>query len=294
MKIYKGNSFADVYSQSLKDLYISPQFETEPRGMKIKENLQVSLEIKNPILSMYENDRRGSQFKYIAAELLWYFLGRNDVEFISEYASFWKHIQNEDGTVNSSYGNLLFNNKNRFGITQYQWAINSLLNDKDSRQAVMHFNLPEHQYNSNKDFVCTMYGIFHIRDNKLFLSVNMRSNDAILGTPTDIAFFTVLQQQALNHLRSHYPDLTLGSYTHTVDSYHIYERHFDLVKDMISKDWKPVEFPKLNKNLINQNGKPTTNLELLEAHFKTRNAPIIIDEVYNWIQNNINYETSNI
>jgi hypothetical protein len=35
----------------------------------------------------------------------------------------------------------------------------------------------------------------------------MRSNDAILGTPTDVSFFTVLQQQALLHLQGMYPDL---------------------------------------------------------------------------------------
>jgi thymidylate synthase len=289
MRIYSGDSFAEVYSQSLNDLYLNPQFETQPRGMKIKENLQVSLEIKNPLLSLYDNERRGSQNKYVAAELLWYFLGRNDVEFISEYAAFWKMIQNEDGTVNSSYGNLLFKSKNRYGSTQYQWAIDCLKHDKDSRQAIMHFNLPEHQYHSNKDFVCTMYGIFHIRNNKLFLTINMRSNDAILGTATDIAFFTVLQQQALKHLQVTYPELTLGSYTHIVDSYHIYERHFDLVKDMISKEWKPVQFPTLDENLININGNPTNTLTLLEKYHKD---PMLVsnDGIYSWIQNNIRDE----
>jgi len=292
MKIYSGDSFADVYSTSLNDLLLNPQFETEPRGMKVKENLQISLEIKNPMLSTYNNNRRGSQNKYIAAELLWYFSGRRDVEFISEYASFWKKIQNEDGTVNSSYGHLLFKNKNRYGTTQYQWALDSLLNDKDSRQAVMHFNLPEHQYMSNKDFVCTMYGIFHIRYDKLYLSINMRSNDAILGTPTDIAFFTLLQQQMLKHLQLKYPNLTLGSYTHNVDSYHIYERHFDLVRDMISQEWHDVVFPTLTENLISTSGSPMVKLKQLEKYHKD-DTMVSNDPVYSWIQNNIKDEINN-
>jgi hypothetical protein len=45
---------------------------------------------------LYDNQRRGSQLRYISAEFLWYFLGRNDVEFIKKYASFWETIQNED------------------------------------------------------------------------------------------------------------------------------------------------------------------------------------------------------
>lgn len=287
MKVFEGESFAEVYDKSLRDLYFRPDYETSPRGLAIKENLQVCLKINNPLLSLYENDRRGSQLRYIAAELLWYFLGRKDVEYISKYASFWKSIQNEDGTVNSSYGNLLFTKKNRYGENQYEWAIQSLINDKDSRQAIMHFNLPEHQYLTNKDFVCTMYGIFHIRDNKLHLSINMRSNDAILGTATDIAFFTVLQQQALSHLKLvAYPDLELGSYTHIVDSYHIYQRHFELVKDMINQKFTPVEFPTLTKDLISLTGSPCETLKVLNNHIDDTTL-VDSDLVYTWIQNNI-------
>jgi len=289
MKVFKGETFAEVYKDSLIDLYNNAQYETRPRDLAVKENLKVALEFSDPISSIYNNDRRSSQYKYIAAELLWYFLGRDDVEFISKYAGFWKAIQNEDGSINSSYGNLLFNKKNRYGTTQYEWALNSLLKDKDTRQAVMHFNLPEHQHFDSKDFVCTMYGIFHIRDNKLLLNINMRSNDAILGTPTDIAFFTLLQQQMLNHLKYEYPNLTLGSYTHVTDSYHIYERHFDLVKDMIDLPFIPVSFPHIGINLISENGKPSSDLRLLESHYDSNNE-VVTDDVYNWIQNNIRDE----
>jgi len=172
---------------------------------------------------------------------------------------------------------------------KYEWAYKSLVKDKDSRQAVMHFNLPEHQHPNNKDFVCTMYGIFHIRDNKLNFAVYMRSNDAILGTPTDIAFFTVLQQQMLNHLRVNYPDLELGTYTHTMDSYHIYERHFDLVSDMIKEEFISVKFPTLNKDLITNIGAPTSKLSLLETYHGDGEL-VSNDPVYKWIQNNMKDE----
>jgi len=291
MQVFKGNSFSEVYKESLSYLYNDPQHETKPRDMQVKENIQVCLEINNPLNSMFDNVRRSSQYRYIAAELLWYFLGRADVEFISKYASFWKQIQNEDGSVNSSYGNLLFTNKNRYGQSQYEWAYDALVKDKDSRQAIMHFNLPEHQHPANKDFVCTMYGVFHIRDNKLDFAIYMRSNDAILGTPTDIAFFTVLQQQMLKHLQATYPDITLGKYTHTMDSYHIYERHFDLVKGMLEEDFKNVKFPILDKSLISSTGSPAETLRLLES-YHTEDQLVSPDLIYSWIQNNMKDEVS--
>ena len=285
MKFFKGETFADVYKSSLSSLYNTPDYETNPRELRIKEDLDVILQIENPLSSLYTNERRSSQFKYIAAEFMWYFLGRNDVDFISKYASFWKTIQNEDGSANSAYGDLIFNRVNEHGYSQYQWAIESLVKDKDTRQAIMHFNSDRHQYSTNKDFVCTIYGIFHIRNNKLHLCVKMRSNDAILGLPTDIAFFTILQQQALFHLRNTYPDLELGTYTHHIDSYHIYERNFTLVEEMLNFKFNSMEFPVLDYNLINTEGSPTDDLLKLSHSLDIERLSQY--PIYKWIMDNI-------
>lgn len=284
MRVYSADDFSAVYEASLRDLYFDPEYESSPRGLKIKENLGVVLEIGNPLSCLYDNQRRGSQLKYISAEFLWYFLGRNDVEFIKKYASFWEMIQNEDGTVNSSYGNLLFKKKNRFAKTQYGWALDCLKKDSDSRQAIMHFNLPEHQYDGNKDFVCTLYGIWQIRENRLNLTIHMRSNDAILGTPTDIAFFTVLQQQMLSHLKPTYPNLELGKYTHIIDSYHVYDRNFKLVEEMLNEDFTPLLIPELKEDLIRHSCNPSNNLKLLSEYVGDFSTT---DPLLNWINKNM-------
>lgn len=288
MVVYQGDTFASVYEELLLDLINNPEYITQPRDMKINEICDVSLVIDKPLSCLYMNPFRSSQFKYIAAEFLWYFMGRNDVEYISKYAKFWESIKNDDGTVNSSYGYLLFNNKNEHGLTQYRWALESLANDKDSRQAVLHFNLPIHQRAGNKDFVCTMYGIFQIRDNRLNFTVSMRSNDVILGLPTDVAFFVTLQSQMLSHLRNHagYPELELGRYTHIANSSHIYERHFEIANKMITKKFESIDIPQVNLDLINIDGTPTYNFKAL---FDNQDESLDLnDDLYNWIINNIN------
>jgi len=288
MKIYSSNSFANVYRDSLQDLLNKPEFTASPRGFDIKENLNVTLEITNPLLSTYDNNRRGSQDKYIAAELLWYFAGRNDVEYITKYAKFWESIQNEDGTVNSAYGNLIFTERNEYMYNQYGWALESLSRDKDSRQAVLHFNKPSHQWPRNRDFVCTMYGIFHIRNNKLDFTVTMRSNDAILGTPTDIAFFTCLQQQMLSHLQVlKYPDLELGKYTHIMNSYHIYDKHFELVEEMLTEEFKEIEFPTLEADLILPSGNPSNTLMTFIENDSDISKVKSKDALFGWIKNQL-------
>ena len=92
MFIYKGKTFADAYRQSLSDLVECGQ-TCETRGTTSKELLNVSLVVEDPSQCMYKNPARSTQFKYIAAEFLWYYAGRNDVKFISKYAKFWEQIQ---------------------------------------------------------------------------------------------------------------------------------------------------------------------------------------------------------
>ena len=288
MVIYQAKTFADVYEEILYDLMKNPEYVTQPRDMKINEICDVALVVENPLSCLYINPNRSSQLKYIAAEFLWYFMGRNDVDFIAKYAKFWESIQNDDGTVNSSYGHLLFNNKNEHGFTQYHWALKSLAQDKDSRQAVLHFNLPTHQRSENKDFVCTMYGIFQIRDNKLNFTISMRSNDVILGLPTDFAFFVTLQSQMLSHLRKYagYPDLEMGTYTHIANSLHVYERHFDIVNKMITSKFQSIDIPEVSLDLIDITGEPASEFKSLFNNFET---PIDLnDDLYNWIITNIN------
>lgn len=257
-KSISGETFAEVYEHILKNLLESPEYVCSPRGMEIKEITDFSFVVKNPASCLYENSRRSSQKKYIAAEFLWYFSGRRDLAFIQRYASFWKQIADSDGNLNSAYGHLLFNRKNDHGKTQWQWAHDSLVADKDTRQAIMHFNTPDHQYDGNKDFVCTLTGIFQIRENRLNFTITMRSNDIILGTATDVAFFCILQMQMHKLLKEKYPDLKLGTYTHYAHSLHIYERHFDLVKEMLTAEFTPVQLPYMADNLVDSTGKPSS------------------------------------
>jgi len=294
MRIYHGDKFADAYEAILTDVMLNPEYETAPRRQKIKEITNACLTF-NPTFPLYENGIRGSKFKYIAAELVWYFNGDNDIEFISKFANFWKYLDNGDGKANSAYGNLLFVERTPSGFSQWRWALESLINDKDTRQAILHFNLPKHQYSGNLDFVCTLNGVFQIRDNHLNFTINMRSNDLILGLPTDVAFFCLLQQQMLSHLKEVYPDLKMGTYTHFINSAHVYEKHFDLVTNMLNAKYTnepynpafiPLSFPPLGENLIRKNGNPTPDMKQLHLDIiigENDHSKIFSDPLYKWI-----------
>lgn len=195
----------------------------------------------------------------------------NKVEDFTKISKFWGKLANPDNTVNSAYGYLIWKNRshgNPFfekhdeinktfddednGIltgvdaflqrsdiqksvmrTPWEWAKESLALDKDTRQAILRFSLPEHQWHGNKDQTCTLHGNFQIRDNKLHLSVTMRSNDLMRGLVYDLPWFVSLMYKMRDELKYIYPNLEIGHYTHTSHSMHLYERDLEVIKKMI-------------------------------------------------------------
>lgn len=216
--------------------------ESAPRGLAVRELELVTLPI-DPIYPILDLEVRPFNWRYFLGELAWYLKKERNIGFINNFSTFWKNIANIQDCVNSNYGNILFGE-------QLQWALNSLLKDPNTRQAIAFVNQPLFQYEGNKDFVCTMYLNFWIRDNKLNMKVQMRSNDCFFGTTYDVPFFSFVQQSMLCWLREKYSDLEIGKYYHSADNMHYYERHFETAK-LAQKESikKPIAFL-LNKPLF--------------------------------------------
>ena len=70
---------------------------------------------------------------------------------------------------------------------------------------------------------------FLIRKDKLNLITTMRSNDAYLRMPYDLYTFTMLQEIMADKL-----GIDVGTYTHVVNSLHIYKKDINIVKNIIA------------------------------------------------------------
>ena len=232
MRMIVGESFADVYSKAMNMLLNNYEYKTAPRGLDIHECLNVGLYIENPTLNLFKYEDKSLTLPtgYVKKEMCLYLLGSDDARDFSKASKFWDNIKTKQGKINSAYGNLIFNKSLEDGRSQFDWAFDSLKNDKDSRQAFMRYNNTSHQYDGNKDVPCTFIQGFHIRDNKLHTTVEMRSNDLIKGTTYDIPSFILFQRLMLLRLREVYPDLEMGSYTHFANSFHLYSTDFELVE----------------------------------------------------------------
>jgi|TARA_B100000768_G_scaffold149160_1_gene143390 thymidylate synthase len=203
--------------------------ESQPRDMKVKELPLTTIGIDS-YLPIANFESRKFNWKYFAGELAWYLRKDNDVDYIGQFSGFWSTLTNPNtNQINSNYGSLLFNE-------QLEWVVDSLKADKNSRQAIAFLNQPKFQFEGNKDFVCTMYLNFFIRNNQLHMKVQMRSNDVFYGLTFDAPFFAFVHQHVHLWLKDTYPELELGVYYHCADNTHFYERHFELAEEISKED----------------------------------------------------------
>lgn len=249
MRVYEGSSMDEIYKKACTDLIFRPDGLLAPRGQPIREITNVALVLTDPYRRIVASNERALSMRYLAGELAFYLAASDDVEFIAHYSAFWRKISDDGETVNSAYGKRLFGPE--LPKSQFRYAIEQLIADKDTRKAVMTIY---HSGDSrpSADNPCTMALQFFIRGDALDLTVYMRSNDIWLGTPYDVAFFTLVQERALSILRWTYPGLGMGTYTHIAGSFHVYEKNWTSVKAIAMSDDMsitnlPSELPRISE-----------------------------------------------
>jgi thymidylate synthase len=227
---------SEAYLDVLHNVMTNADYRSSPRGKSIREKLAFQFTVEQPssgpVVTKSE-DRNKVIADYTRKEFEVYAKGSTRVEDFGAISKFWLQLGNPDGTVNSSYGHLIFFDKScgdpvfeTDGVmrTPWEWARLSLLTDKDTRQAIIKFHKRKHLWIGNKDMTCTVYANFLIREDQLHLIVHMRSNDVVKGLVYDMPWFCYLIERMRNELAENgYHNLKVGSYTHIADSLHVYD-----------------------------------------------------------------------
>jgi thymidylate synthase len=216
------------------------------------EVLGYTARLLDPRACFLLNPVRRASPSYAAAELLWYLSGSQLIAPMVAYAPQYVRFSDDGITAYGAYGHRLgYDPSFRHAVAQHEpelfaaWnnhqrvhgtplrpsnqldSIMMLLSEKsESRQAVVSLwrgsDLVNAQMGDRKDLPCTLTLQFLVRDGKLNLIVNMRSNDIWLGLPYDIWCWCNVQQLLADAL-----GLELGWYQHQAGSLHCYERNKD-------------------------------------------------------------------
>lgn len=222
--------------------------EVAPRGQKVLEVEDFHYEL-GPYVRLQSFKARKMNIEYLKTEFIWYLRGDKYDMSICEKAKIWDQIKVRDPLgryyLNSNYGQYVFE-KN--GL---QHVVAELKSDKDSRRAsiAIYGSEPEHTIVGVKDVPCTYSINFRIRGNYLNMSVQMRSQDAIFGMAADAPCFSFIHEMALMYLKTEYPDLQLGLYHHYANSFHVYERHFEMLNNILGEpeeDFIDIQIPRMH------------------------------------------------
>lgn len=176
-----------------------------------KALFNVGFYIENPTDNFIREATRMWSPNYAMREWQWYLSGDPSAVEISKYAPIWKNMMDENGNVRSNYG--------------WQWRRNDqigkvikLLQDKpDTRKATISIYDGKEIDTYYKDTPCTYAIQFTILDNKLNMTVLMRSNDLWYGFCNDQFCFSNLQMDIADVLQ-----LEVGTYYHFAHNMHLY------------------------------------------------------------------------
>ena len=172
-----------------------------------------SFEILNPLDNNIKTEWRNFSIKYAKREWQWYLSGDPNAKNIASFAPIWNNMIDKNGNVRSNYGWQWQRNN------QLSKVIDILKSDKNSRQAAISIYDGKEINTYKYDTPCTYAIQFTILNNKLNMSVLMRSNDLWYGFCNDQYCFSKLQELVCKEI-----NIEIGTYYHFAHNLHIYNK----------------------------------------------------------------------
>ncbi|MBR5899535.1 MAG: thymidylate synthase [Muribaculaceae bacterium] len=178
--------------------------------------------------------------KSIIHELLWFLNGDTNVKYLQDNGvRIWNEWADDNGDLGHIYGYQWrsWPDYNGGHIDQIKEVVETIKNNPDSRRIIVsawnvadlpNMNLPP----------CHAFFQFYVADGKLSLQLYQRSADCFLGVPFNIASYALLLM-----MMAQVTGLEAGDFVHTLGDTHIYNNHFEQVKEQLTRE--PRRLPRM-------------------------------------------------
>ncbi len=205
---------------------------------------------------------RRTYWKSCVDELLWIWQKKsNDVHALGSHI--WDSWADESGSIGKAYGYQLAQ-KHLYPegeFDQVDRVLYQLKHDPTSRRILTSMYNFEDLHEMHL-YPCAYSMTFNVSGNKLNAILNQRSQDMLTANN-----WNVVQYAVLVHMLAQVCDMQVGELVHVIADAHIYDRHVEMVKELISRE--PYPAPKF-----------WLNPDIHDFYQFTRNDVKVIDYQY--------------
>lgn len=216
---------------------------------------------------------RKTYVKSAVDEMLWIWQRKsNNIHDL--HSHIWDEWADEDGSIGKAYGYQMgVKHQYKEGkMDQVDRVIYDLKNNPYSRRIMT--NMYVHQDLSEMNlYPCAYSMTFNVTDNRLNAVLNQRSQDVLAANN-----WNVVQYAVLMHMLAQVCDLQVGELVHVIADAHIYDRHIEIVKELITRPTYPAPVFTLNPDIHDfyEFTPDDFTLENYQAGPQVKNIPIAV------------------
>ena len=216
---------------------------------------------------------RRTAWKSALDELLWIWQKKsNDIHELGSHI--WDSWADENGTIGKAYGYQL-GVKHKYAegwFDQVDRVIYDLKNNPASRRILTNI-YNHHDLSEMGLYPCAYSMTFNVSGKKLNAILNQRSQDMLTANN-----WNTCQYAMLTMMMAQVAGLEPGEFVHVIADCHIYDRHVDLVREMIEKEPFPAPKVTLDPTVTDfyQFTKDSFKVEDYQYHPFTAKIPVAI------------------
>lgn len=222
-----------VKARNVNDAFVNGLWQMRYSAVEQESRNGRVLALEEPMLTTYTrpyervlfNARRDANPFFHLMECVWMMAGSNSVRFIERYNARMGEFSDNQTTLHGAYGHRW---RNAFEFDQLRLLIELLQKDPQTRRAVLQmWSTFDDLRVDSKDLPCNTHAYFRVQNGALEMTICCRSNDMIWGAyGANAVHFSFLQEFLARAL-----DLQVGPMHQFSNNMHIYERHWDFLKN---------------------------------------------------------------